>query len=260
MRRRGLPRRFETVNDRQLLRVGAVAAMAGAIAQLVASVLEPDWGGEPGKAVRVVADNGLWNGDRLLDLIGVFLTVGALTVASRMFAERPGHEWARAGQPFLILMAALGASAVASGATMKVLANRWVDAAPPTRQSYLAAFDAASRVTEVLFFAAFMALALYLATLATAILAGRVYSRWIGWTAASSAVLVLAGDLLTISFNAAFLSVLAGYVLFLVVLVALGVSMWRHAGRPSSTTYAGARKARQPAPALARRDPQEAES
>jgi hypothetical protein len=72
-----------------------------------------------------------------------------------------------------------------------------------------------------------MALALYLATLATAILAGRVFARWIGWTAASSAVLVLAGDLLNIGFDAAFLAVLAGYVLFVVVLIALGVALWR---------------------------------
>jgi hypothetical protein len=215
------------MSDRRLVQVAGGAAVAGAIAQLAASVLEPDWGGEPAKAVRVVADNGFWNGDRLLDLIGVFLTVGALTVAGRTFAERPAREWVRAGQPFLVLMAALGASAVASGATMKVLANRWADAAPPTRQSYLAVFDAASRVTEVLFFAAFMALALYLATLAIAILTAYVYARWLGWAAAASAVLVLAGDLLDISFGAAFLVVIAGYLLFLVVLSALGVSMLR---------------------------------
>jgi hypothetical protein len=215
------------MTDRRLMQVAGSAAIAGAIAQVVASVLEPDWGGEPAKAVRVVADNAFWNADRLLDLIGVFLTVGALTVVGRTFAERPGREWVRAGQPFLVLMAALGASAVASGATMKVLAKRWADAPPPTRQSYLAVFDGASRVTEVLFFAAFMALALYLATLATAVLAGRVYSRWIGWTAAASAVLVLAGDLFDVGFDAAFLVVMAGYLLFLVVLTALGVSMLR---------------------------------
>jgi len=215
------------MTDRRLVQVAGCAAVAGAIAQFAASVLEPDWGGDPAKAVRVVADNGFWNGDRLFDLIGVFLTAGALTVVGRTFAERSGREWVRAGQPFLVLMAALGASAVASGATMKVLANRWSDASPQLRQPYLAVFDAASRVTEVLFFAAFMALALYLALLATSVLAARVYARWIGWTAAASAVLVLTGDLLDISFDAAFLVVIAGYVLFLVVLTALGMSMLR---------------------------------
>ena len=47
------------------------------------------------------------------------------------------------------------------------------------------------------------------------------------WTAAASAVLVLAGDLVEIGFDAAFLVVIAGYVLFLVVVTALGVSMLR---------------------------------
>jgi len=231
------------MNDSHLLRVAGGAAVAGATAQFLASLLEPDWGGEPGKAVRVVADNSFWNGDRLLDLIGVFLTVGALTVVGRTFAERSGCEWARVGQPFLVLMAALGASAVATGATMKVLAQRWADAAPQLKQSYLAAFDAASRLTEVLFFAAFIALALYLTALAVAILAHRVYARWIGWTAAASAILVLTGDLLNISFDAAFLAVLAGYVLFIGVLVALGVSMWRHASR---RTLEGSARTREP--------------
>jgi hypothetical protein len=73
------------MNDCHLLRFGAAAAVTGAVAQLVASVLEPDWGGDPAKAVRVVADNGFWNGDRLLDLIGVLLAVCALTTVGRTF-------------------------------------------------------------------------------------------------------------------------------------------------------------------------------
>ena len=231
------------MNDRHLLRLAAVAAVAGAAASLLATAFEPDASGKPADAVRVAAGSGIWNGDRLLDLIGVFLTVGALTVVGRTFAERSGCEWARVGQPFLVLMAALGASAVATGATMKVLANRWADAAPQLKQPYLAAFDLASRVTEVLFFAAFMALALYLTALAVAILAHRVYARWIGWTAAASAILVLTGDLLNISFDAAFLAVLAGYVLFIGVLVALGVAMWRHASR---RTLEGSARTREP--------------
>jgi hypothetical protein len=211
-----------------LVRVAAVAAVTGAVAQLVATMLEPDWGGDPGKAVRVVAGNGFWNGDRLLDLVGVFLVVGALTVVGRTLAEGPGREWAGVGQPFLVSMAAFGGSAVATGATMKNLADTWVNAAGPSKHSYLASFDAASRVTEVLFFAAFMALGLYLAFLAAAVLHGRVYARWLGWAAAGSSVLLLAGDLLDIVSDAAFIAVLVGYVLFLVVLTGLGVSMWRH--------------------------------
>jgi hypothetical protein len=155
--------------DRCLLRIAAVAAVTGAVAQLAASVLEPDWGGDPGKAVRVVAGNGLWNGDRLLDLIGVLVTVGALTVVGRTFDEGVRKQWARVGQPFLVLMAALGAAAVIAGANMKELADTWTSAAPGANESYLASFDAAQNTTEDLFFAAFLALGVYLAALSAAI-------------------------------------------------------------------------------------------
>ncbi len=234
-------------------RLGAAAAIAGATAQLVASQLEPDWGGKPTKAVEVVAGSGFWNGNLVLDVIGTLLVAGALTVVYSTFADGFGREWARVGQLFLVLMAALGASTAGTRYAMKELADSWVAAAPQSRQSYLVAFDAASRVTEGLFFAAFLALGLYLAALGTAILCGRVYARWIGWAAAASAVLFVSGNLLELASDAAFAAVLAGFGLFLVVAIALGVSMWRHAGRLSSSRTADVRQA--PLPTLARRDP-----
>ena len=85
-----------------------------------------------------------------------------------------------------------------------------------------------------------MAMGLYLAALATAILTQGVYHRWIGWTSAASAVLVLSGDLLVLVSESAFIAVLAGYVLYKAVLIALGVSMWRQAAalRPRVTENA----------------------
>jgi hypothetical protein len=220
--------RFGAVNDRHLLRIGGLAAVTGAVAQFVATVLEPDWGGAPDKAARVVAGSGFWTGDKLLDLIGVLLTVGALTLVGRTLGER-GREWARLGQPLLVLMGALGASATAVGANLKHLANAWIAAGPAAGRPYLTAFDATARVTEALFFCAFLALGLYLATLAVAILSGRTYARWIGRAAAVSAVLVVAGDLLELVVDAAFVAVVVGFVVFLAVLIALGVSLWRRA-------------------------------
>lgn len=53
---------------------------------------------------------------------------------------------------------------------------------------------------------------------------------WYGcWAAAVSAVLVLAGDLLLLASDEAFLALLAGFALFLAALLALGVSLWRQA-------------------------------
>ena len=76
-----------TMNASPPLRLGACAAVAGPTAQLAAIVLEPDWGGDEGEAVRVVSGSGIWIADRVLDLVGVLLTVVALTVAAARFPE-----------------------------------------------------------------------------------------------------------------------------------------------------------------------------
>ena len=144
--------------NRQLLRLAAVAAVSGALAQLVATVLEPEVGDNAREAIRTVAESGVWTAGRLVDLIGVLLTVGALTIVGRTFADGPGRDWARAGQPFLVLMGALGAGAVVAGATLKDVADAWVAAAPQAKASYLVVFDSATNLTDALFFAAFLAM------------------------------------------------------------------------------------------------------
>jgi hypothetical protein len=221
--------------NHRLLKIGAVAAVIGALAVVTATVLEPDSSGESGAAIRIVAGSGIWHFDRALDLIGGLLTVGALTVVGRTFTGRSAKEWARVGQPFLVLMFALGASAIATGATVKNLADAWATAGPEAKPAYLAAFYAARQTTDNLFFCAFLALGLYLATLAAAILTQGVYARWIGWASAASALLVLCGNLLVLAADAAFLAVLAGYAIFNVVLAALGLTLWRHAPHWAST-------------------------
>jgi hypothetical protein len=85
-----------------------------------------------------------------------------------------------------------------------------------------------------LFFGAFMAIGVFLATLAAAILAGGVHARWVGWASLASSVLVFVGSLLVLGADSAFLAVLAGLMVFMVVLVALGVTLWRQVG--SDTT------------------------
>lgn len=235
--------------NHRLLRIGAVAAVTGALAVVTATVLEPDSSGESGAAIRIVAGSGIWHFDRVLDLIGGFLTVGALTVVGRTFTGRPAREWARVGQPFLILVFALGASAIATGAAVKQVADAWATAGSEAKPAYLATFYAARQTTDDLYFCAFLALGLYLATLAAAILAHGVYARWIGWASAASALLMLCGNFLVLAADAAFLAVLAGYAIFNVVLAALGLTMWRQAPHWASTAIEQDATVGTPAPA-----------
>jgi hypothetical protein len=76
---------------------------------------------------------------------------------------------------------------------------------------------------------------MYSSMLAAAILTGGRYSRRLGWAAAVSAALVTSGDLLMVVVDAAFIAVLVGYLLFLLVAVMIGTAMWRgasHSPRP----------------------------
>lgn len=215
--------------DTALLRLGAVAAVVGASAQVLAAVLEPQRNDKAEHDIRLAAGSGIWTADRLLDLFGLFLTVLALTVVARTFTDSPGRDWSRLAQPFLVVMGAVGVVAIVTGADLKQIADSWHDAAPSGKQSYLAAFDSVSNLTDALFFGAFIALALYFGMLAKAILLGEVYARWIGWAAAVGAMLVLAGDLLVLAVDAAFVALLLGFLLAMIVVAALGVTMWRRA-------------------------------
>jgi hypothetical protein len=231
------------MNHRWLLRIGAVAAITGALAQAAATVLEPQWSGDPGEAIRTIAGSGSWTLDRLLDLVGLLLVVGALAVVGRTLAGGAGQGLgARMGQPLLAVLGALGASAVLTGATLKETAEAWATAGPAAKPAYLAVFAAASQTTDALFFGAFLALGVYLAALGAAILTGGGYARWVGWACAASAVLVLVlvGDLLMLAAEAAFLAVLLGFLLFMVVLVALGVTMWQQAALSTAAAEQGA--------------------
>lgn len=224
------------MNHRRLARVGALAAVIGALAQVTATVFEPERADDPLKAISAVAGSGIWTLDRVIDLIGLFLTVGALAVVGRTFTGGPGRDWARVGQPFLAVLGALGASAILTGATLKKLADAWATAGPAAKPAQLAVFAAASQTTDAFFFCAFVAMGLYLGTLSAAILSAGGYARWIGWLCAASASLVLAGDFLTLASNAAFFAVLLGFLLFMAALIALGVTMWRQAARSTSAT------------------------
>ena len=89
-----------------------------------------------------------------------------------------------------------------------------------------------SATTDFINFGGLLALGMALVVMATAILVSRVYARAIGWLCAGAAGLVLVGLLggLAVS-EAVGLLAYAGFVLFLIALIALAVSMWRRANR-----------------------------
>ncbi len=228
------------MNNKHLLRIGAAAVVLGVVFQVLAAMLEPVRDGDTDKAIRTIADSGAWTGRWLVHVTGIVLIVVAMVVVSRTFSEGTAKEWASVGLPFIAIAGALGVAEVLVGASTKDLADGWATAAPEAKLPYGAAFEGAWGATVNLDFGALLVLSLYLATLAAAILTGDVYARWLGWTSAVAAPLVLVGIVLELRSPVGTALNAVGNLLFFVVLIGLGVSMWRRASSPATRAAASA--------------------
>jgi hypothetical protein len=215
------------MDHRLLVRLGGIAAVLGAILQLIATALEPDQSDNLSQAIRTVADSGVFAADRVIDLVGVLLMLFGLVVVSLTITERVASSHLRVGRPFLILGSSLGAAAVISGGALKTLADDWKASLPGDRQTYRSAFAAIRELEADLFFGAFLALGIFLALLAAAILISRTYARWIGVSAMVAAIVIVVGNFGVIVVDAAFIAVLVGFVVFMVITIALGIGLLR---------------------------------
>lgn len=131
--------------------------------------------------------------------------------------------------PLIAIAGALGVAEVLVGASTKDLADGWAAAAPGANSAYFAAFEGAWDVTVNLDFGAIVAFSLYQLTLAAAILSSTMYSRWLGWASALGGVLALVGIVVELWSPVGTALDAVGALVFLVVLIALGVAMWRRA-------------------------------
>jgi hypothetical protein len=233
------------MNANRPLRIGACAVFLGVIAQLASAILPGEpvrVVGEADKALRTIADSDAWTVVWLVHLTGIVLLIAAVSVLMRTFSGGSAREWARVGQPLFVIAGALGVAEVLAGASTKDLADGWAEAATPAgRLPYLAAFESAWNLTVYLDFGALLLLGLYLGTLAAAILSGDVYARWLGWTSAAAAPLLAVGIVLELWSPVGTALVLVGNVLFFVVLVALGVAMWKKGAASHAPTAATSR-------------------
>jgi hypothetical protein len=211
----------------RLLRLGGISAVLGASLQLVATALEPEQSDDLSKAIQTVSDSGLFTADRVIDLIGVLLMLFGLVVVALTITEPVAVSYVGVGKPFLILGSALGTAAVISGGAMKSLADDWNAALPGDKPTYRSAFAAVRELEADLFFGAFLALGIFLALLAVAILISHTFARWIGVSAIVAAILLVVGDFGVLFVDAAFVAVLVGFVVFMVITIALGVALLR---------------------------------
>jgi hypothetical protein len=215
-----------------ILRVGALAAIFSVIGQVTSVVLSPDWSGPPDVgAASVVRAADIWMAWSLIKLVGILLTVPALTIMLRTLDGTEGGEWSRVCLPLAIVAVALGSVETLIGGSLVNVADAAAGASPAARAGYLAAFDATRNASDFVDFGAVMALGMAFLLLATAILVSRVYARAIGWSCAAAAGLVIVGLLGGLVGADTGLLVYAGTILIAIALVALAASMWRRAAR-----------------------------
>ena len=220
-----------------ILRVGALAAILSALGLLAVDVASLDWDGPPDVgASSVLAAGDTWMSVWLVQLAGILLAMLALTVVFRTLDRSEGGGWARLGPPLLIVSTTLACAQNLMNGSLSHLADAASNASPEVRASYLATFDAVRGASEFVDFGAVIVLGLLLVPLAAAILVGHEYRRWIGWLCAIAGTLVLVGVPAQLVVPDAAVIGGIGIELFLIALVALGVSMWRRAGRIARAT------------------------
>ncbi len=230
------------MGERTLARVGAVAAMAGAVVGIVFNVLHP----RPEdidstlSELEMVEDSGIWLFDHYM--LGLAIALGLLggVAISRSYAEESARSWGRFALVAQIVGVAIGFLTISvDGMIMDKVTDEWAAAGGGTGTPEFVTAAAVANVSLGLFTALIGSLFGLTATLfGLAGLSSKTYPRWLG-------ALVLAGGVLgfaagTIQFLGG-ISDLSATILFLpasiaftVWLFASGWYLWqRTSGEPA---------------------------
>lgn len=214
-------------------RVGAVAAIAGALALLAGTALHP-MDADPGDALAAFTEYAAdthWVASHLTQFLGVALMFIGLVAMRDAIRNEPAEWVARLGLVF-------GASAMTTaavlqavdGVALKVMVDGWSSAPLDQKQS---AFMAAFAVRQIeIGLASFMALL----SGVTAILYGvafawsRGFPSWLGWVGAIGGLGTVAGGLLSANtgFSTIAMNVAMPFnLVFATWVVLAGVVLWR---------------------------------
>ena len=177
----------EAESRRLILRIGGVAAIAGAALGLVGNLIHPATSGpgHPAETARVVAHSGIWVPVHLGLLVSFVLMLGGLVAIHDSITGGPPGALVRFGLFAAIVGTAGGVVLLAlDGFAAKHLAESWVSAPPGKRGAALAAFRAEDSINFALLsplnlvFAGFTFVLYGLG----ATLSG-LFPRWLGWMA-----------------------------------------------------------------------------
>jgi hypothetical protein len=220
--------------DRTMTKVGAGAAMLGAVVAIVFNILypRPDDPGSVSEFVELASTEGAWAFTNYMLAWATGLALLGLIVIARSFKREPSVSWARPAMLFAVGGGtALFISLVALGFAMKS-AVEMADAATAEAVGYVAGAVFLASIGGFFGFAPLL--------YGIAVVTGDEYPAWLGWVAIlAGAVGLVAG---TIIYFDGF-STLTDVVLFPIASLLftawtgiMGYTLWQRASAPATTT------------------------
>lgn len=228
-----------TNHDRQMFRIGGIAAVAGAILGMVGNLMHPATPmNDPEGVAQVIADSGSWVVMHTAIVIGIMLMLGGLVAIRHSIRGGMAEALARFGLAAGVAGVAVGLMLVTlDGVAAPQLAEEWA-AAPPDQQATALALV---HLQETLNFALASLFNLLFAG-ATFILFGLavafsgIYPRWLGWTVVSAGILSIPAGLIQALIgepsNASRILTIIGPTVITLWLLAMGVLLVRRSRDP----------------------------
>jgi hypothetical protein len=227
--------------ERALLRLGAVSGVAGVLMQVAMDQLHPAQA-DPNDSRAAFAEyshSRIWTEVHLGQFLGTLLLATSLLCLARALSRQRGLPGALAmvGAFTAFLLTAVFAVQMAlDGIALRSAVHVWVTTTGPQRASAFQVAEGLRGLEKGLSALFHISNGLTLVALGFSIALGRLYARWLGWTAVVAGVAFLGGGIVTahVGFSSkAGLFLHPALVLLAVFMVGTGISMWRR-GRETS--------------------------
>ena len=225
---------------RWLNRIGGIAALSGALALLVGTMLHPS-GADPNDAAAAFAEyaaSNLWIASHLTQFMGLALLGVALIALARTVDPGPSAGWAWVGVWGAAISVATGAALQAvDGVALKVMVDRWAAA---TGTDQVTIFETAFAVRQIeVGLASLMSLVfgLTVAVFGVALALSARWANWLGWTAVLGGLGVSTAGIAQAytGFSPLAMNIsMPANIIILAWAIAVGVSMLRRSSVPAS--------------------------
>ena len=221
------------VQESNWARVGAVAAVIGALVLFVATLLHP-LGADPNDPIAAFTEyaaDRLWIASHLGQFLGLCLIGAALVGLTHTLGEGPARALARVVLAGTAVSVATSAALQAvDGIALKAMVDRWAATAPSERQMVFEAAFAVRQIEIGLASLFSLLLGLTVAVSGIALVSDGRYPAWLGWLGVAGGLEAVAAGVAQAytGFSGVAMAIsMPASTLLLVWIVVVGVFLWR---------------------------------